>query len=55
LKVVHVTLNSLLVAAVSVHVAAALRHHFVDRDSVLARMLPLVQPSQPLENPMARR
>lgn len=55
LKIVHVTLNSLLVALVCVHVAAALRHHFVDRDSVLARMLPLVQPGEPLQNPMARR
>lgn len=40
LRIVHVTLNSLLVAVVLVHVAAALRHHFVDRDTVLIRMLP---------------
>lgn len=40
LLVVHVTLNSILVVFVSLHVVAALRHHFVDRDATLARMLP---------------
>ena len=55
LKIVHVTLNSLLVALVLVHVAAALRHHFVDRDAVLARMLTLVDARNPIETPMARR
>lgn len=40
LLVAHVTLNSLLGLLVSIHVAAALRHHFVDRDEVLRRMLP---------------
>ena len=43
LRIVHVTLNTLLVAVIVVHVAAALRHHFVDRDTVLARMLPFVK------------
>jgi cytochrome b561 len=38
---VHVTFNVLLVTVVAIHVAAALKHHFVDRDGVLARMLPL--------------
>lgn len=40
LRLVHITLNSLLVAVATVHAGAALRHHIVDRDSVLARMLP---------------
>lgn len=40
LLVVHVTLNSILVALVSLHSVAALRHHFADRDATLARMLP---------------
>jgi cytochrome b561 len=40
LKVVHVTLNFTLLALVSVHTAAALKHHFIDRDAVLSRMLP---------------
>jgi cytochrome b561 len=37
---VHAALGVLLVLLLVVHVAAALRHHFVDRDDVLARMLP---------------
>ena len=41
LRLVHLSLNALLAAVVCIHVAAALRHHFVDRDAVLARMLPL--------------
>jgi len=48
LRLVHLSLNALLVAVVCVHVAAAVRHHVVDRDAVLARMLPLVKPDQPL-------
>jgi cytochrome b561 len=40
LRIVHLGLNSLLVAVVSLHVAAALKHHFVDRDCSLIRMLP---------------
>ena len=41
LRLAHVTLNVLLTLVVAVHTAAALKHHFVDRDEVLARMLPL--------------
>jgi cytochrome b561 len=40
LKLVHQSLNFALLALVAVHVAAALKHHFVDRDRLLARMLP---------------
>jgi len=40
LRACHVTLNFTLLALVCVHAAAALRHHFVDRDTVLWRMLP---------------
>lgn len=40
LKGVHYWLNMLLAASVGVHVAAALKHQFVDRDGVLRRMLP---------------
>jgi len=40
LLLVHETLNYTLAAVVSLHVAAALKHHFVDRDGVLARILP---------------
>jgi cytochrome b561 len=40
LKLAHQTLNFALLALVVVHVAAAVKHHFVDRDGLLARMLP---------------
>ncbi len=42
LKIAHVTLNSVFFGLVCVHAAAALKHHFIDRDSVLARMLPRI-------------
>jgi len=41
LALVHRSLNFSMAALVSVHVIAALKHHFLDRDLVLARMLPL--------------
>jgi cytochrome b561 len=40
LRACHVTLNFTLLGLVCVHAAAALMHHFVDRDTVLWRMLP---------------
>ena len=40
LKAVHVTLNYGLLALVMVHAGAAIKHHVVDRDDVLRRMLP---------------
>ncbi|TVO68448.1 cytochrome b [Denitromonas ohlonensis] len=40
LKDVHEALNFTLLAMVGLHVAAALKHHFIDRDTVLTRMLP---------------
>ena len=43
LRLVHIGLNSLLFAVVCIHVAAALKHHFVDRDTVLVRMLPILR------------
>jgi cytochrome b561 len=42
LKAVHGTLNYALLALVTVHAGAALKHHWVDRDDVLRRMLPLL-------------
>jgi len=41
LKWTHYGLNSALFALVLVHVIAALKHHFIDRDGTLARMLPV--------------
>jgi len=44
LKLVHESLNFLMLAVVVLHVAAALKHHFFDGDDVLARMLPPLKP-----------
>ena len=49
LKGVHVGLNSVLFLLVIAHVAAAMRHHFIQRDAVLARMLPLVRPRKDVQ------
>lgn len=40
LETTHFGLNMLLAATVSLHVAAALKHQFIDHDSVFRRMLP---------------
>ena len=37
----HVIVSRLIMALLALHVAAALKHHFVDRDDVLTRMLRL--------------
>jgi cytochrome b561 len=37
---VHQTLNFTLATVVTVHIAAALKHHFADRDGLIARMFP---------------
>ncbi len=37
---IHAWLAYLIIALVVIHVAAALKHHFFDRDNVLRRMLP---------------
>jgi len=39
-KTVHFYIAWTLIAVITVHVLAALKHHFIDRDSVLRRMLP---------------
>lgn len=40
----HSALAWLAYATVSLHVAAALKHHLIDRDDVLSRMMPLLRP-----------
>jgi len=40
LKQLHYVLNTVLLACIVAHVLAALKHHFIDRDGVLKRMLP---------------
>lgn len=39
-SLVHFSLGLLLAAILLVHIGAALRHHFIQRDNVLTRMLP---------------
>ncbi|MBO9512782.1 MAG: cytochrome b [Variovorax sp.] len=41
---VHLALGIALLVLLLVHVAAALRHHYIQRDDVLARMLPWRSP-----------
>ena len=43
LKGVHGTLNFTLLALVIIHSGAAVKHHFIDRDGVLRRILPWPQ------------
>lgn len=43
LKVAHHWINYTLGALIALHVAAALKHQLVERDDVLARMLPFVK------------
>ena len=45
LKAAHVSLNIALVGIVALHIAAAVKHHLVERDAVLPRMLPFLRRS----------
>jgi cytochrome b561 len=47
LKTVHAALNTGLLALLGAHVAAALQHHFIDRDDILIRMLPFLDKEKP--------
>ena len=40
LQTVHMTLNLVFALAIAGHIGAALKHHFIDRDDILTRMLP---------------
>ena len=40
LQTVHLSLNLFFVVVLIGHIGAALKHHFIDRDDVLTRMLP---------------
>ena len=46
-RAAHVALSKVLFVLALVHNVAALKHHFIDRDDVLRRMLPLKSRSQP--------
>lgn len=40
LALVHKSLNFLFIAVLAGHIGAALKHHFIDKDDILTRMLP---------------
>lgn len=40
LALVHKSLNLLFIAVLAGHIGAALKHHFIDKDDILKRMLP---------------
>jgi cytochrome b561 len=44
---VHELLGFALLALFALHVAGALKHHFIDRDTTLKRMLPFSKSSEP--------
>lgn len=43
LENIHASLNYLMLALLVLHVAAALKHHLIDRDDTLSRMLPFLK------------
>jgi len=43
LRIAHIVLNYILLALVAMHVLAALKHQLVDRDGLLARMIPFLK------------
>jgi cytochrome b561 len=47
LKVTHRWINYTMATVIVLHAAAALKHHFVDRDEVLTRMIPSLPPRSP--------
>jgi cytochrome b561 len=49
LQRVHMLLNFALAGLVAAHAGAALKHHLIDRDDVLTRMLPFLKPRKPLQ------
>jgi cytochrome b561 len=50
LRYMHHWINYTMAAVIVLHAAAALKHHFVDHDDVLARMLPFLRKTTPTSN-----
>ena len=50
LQELHEALNWALLALISTHVLAALKHHFIDKDQILKRMLPSISLSKSRNN-----
>lgn len=46
LQTVHMSLNLFFAAVIAGHIGAALKHHFIDRDDILKRMLPAHHPEK---------
>jgi len=44
LRLTHKTLNYLMGLLVVTHIAAAIKHHVIDRDDVMAQMIPALKP-----------
>lgn len=44
LQQAHMILNLILILTLAGHIGAALKHHFIDRDDILTRMLPQRHP-----------
>ncbi len=44
LQELHEALNTLLIGVLIIHVVAALKHHFFDKDDILKQMLPSRRP-----------
>lgn len=44
IRLVHKSMNYLLGSLVLMHIAAAIKHHFIDRDDILGRMVPWLKP-----------
>ena len=47
-QLIHLVTSWVLVVAIAIHVAAALKHHFLDRDRLIARMWPRIWSISPL-------
>ncbi len=43
-EITHFSLIALMVALIALHVGAALKHYFIDKDDVLSRMIPALSP-----------
>ena len=43
LRTAHIALNYMLLVLFATHVLAALKHQFVERDGLLARMIPFLK------------
>jgi cytochrome b561 len=46
LQTIHMSLNLLFALTILGHIGAALKHHFIDKDDILKRMLPATNPEK---------